>query len=124
MNRAAAILATLAGRGIELALAGDQIQARPGHRLTDDDARLIRQHKRSLIHLLTTRAEADETGRHAASEAPRELTPKEKADVARLCRHEYQAKDEEIADTISEAEANPAYRGYLAVLAKASEGRQ
>lgn len=122
MNRAAVILATLAGRGIELALDGDQIQARPGHRLTDDDVRLIRQHKPALIHLLTTRTEADEAGRLAARNPPRELTPREKSDVARLCRHEYQAKDHEIADTIAEAEANPTYRGYLTVLAKAAEG--
>lgn len=122
--KAANIITTLAGRGITVSLEGDRIHARPKHRLTDDDLRLIREHKPALIHLLKTRAEADEAGTLAAGESLRELTPKEKADVARLCRREYQAKDDEIADTISEAEANPAYRGYLAVLAKAAEGDQ
>ncbi|KTG15994.1 MULTISPECIES: hypothetical protein [unclassified Guyparkeria] len=110
--RAADIITTLVGRGIAVSLEDGRIHARPGHRLTDDDVRLIRQHKPALIYLLTTRAEADEAGTLAAGESPRALSPIEKAGIARLCRQQYGADDEAIRATIENCEVCPSMREY------------
>lgn len=65
-------------------------------------------------------AEADAAGDAVASEPPRSLEPQEKASIAMLCRREYGSHDDEIADTISEADELPAKRGYLLQLANAA----
>ncbi len=124
MKRAAEIVTALAGRGITLTVEAGQLHARPGHRITDDNLQLIRDNKPALVHLLSARADADQAGHAVAHESPRPLEPQEKASIATFCRREYGSADDNIADTIAEAEANPAYRGYLAALAKAAEGDQ
>lgn len=111
--RAAEIITTLASGGVTLSSENGYLHARPGHRLTDDDVRTIRQHKPVLIDLLRIRFEADEAGRQAAGESPRELTPTEKANVARLCRQHYCSGDEAIQVTIESCENCPALRDYL-----------
>ncbi|RRQ20401.1 hypothetical protein D5687_09480 [Guyparkeria sp. SCN-R1] len=110
--RAADIITTLAGRGIAVSLEDGRIHARPGHRLTDDYVRLIRQHKPALMHLLRTRAQADAAGDAVAHESPRALSPIEKAGIARLCRQHYDADDSAIRATIEDCEGCPAMREY------------
>ena len=57
MASAQAIVANLTARGISLDRDGSAIVVRPAGKLTDDDRRIIREHKDAILELLSAAAD-------------------------------------------------------------------